>query len=136
MEDNKGNNIFLDAEGEFDLSKIKKHMEKYKILDRVISEEELPINGFDLTVSLSNELKDFGLSKDFNKIGWTVQYLGSIKITDKDGKIIDMTGEVGYIVGESNNRIIIQTNNGFFGWINPEDYKIINVVRNNSTKLN
>jgi hypothetical protein len=136
MEDDKGNNIFLNDEGEVDLTQLKKHMEKYKILDRALTNEELPVYNFDLTSSLSNDLKDFGLSKEFDKIGWAVQYLGNIKVKDKDGKIIDMTGTMGYIVGESNKRIVIQTNDGFFGWINPEEYKIINVVVNKSTRLN
>jgi hypothetical protein len=135
MGDEKGNNIFLDDD-EPNWDQLKKHMEKYKVFDRVICQEELPLNRFDLMLSLSNELKDFGLSKDFNKVGWAVKYIGNTKLTDKDGKVTDMSGEMGYIVGESNSRVIIQTDHGFFGWVNPEDYEIINLVHNYSTKLN
>jgi hypothetical protein len=137
MEDKKGNNIFLDDDdNEVNLEQLKKYMEKYKISDRAIYEEELPTNRFDLTVSLSNDLKEFGVSKQFDKIGWAVKYIGDVKITDKDGNIIDMSGKLGYVVSESNDRVVIHTNDGYFGWVNPNEYEIINLVHNKSTKLN
>src|SRR5882672_4333462 len=95
---------------EIDFSDLYKKLEKYKLTDRQLSEEELPKLGlFDLYASLSDDLTVFGLMKDFSKSGWAVKYTGNVKVKNQDGIETDMKGTLGYIMAESNNRIIIQT---------------------------
>lgn len=134
MTDNNSNKITEEAE--FDWDALNLRLEKYKVLDRQIYDEELPSSdNFDVYASISDSLLAFGISKDFSKSGWAVRYIGNIKITYPDGNIVDMSNTVGYIVAESNGRILMQTGIGYFGWLNPEDYVLINYVDNTSGTL-
>jgi len=136
MSDDLRNNI-SNNDTEIDIDDLYARLEKYKVTDRVMYQEELPkIGGFDLYASLTTDVSDFGLAKDFTKAGWAVRYTGNVKVTHKDGTQTDMTGQLGFVAAESNGRIILQTDLGYFGWLNPDDYEIINFIENFSNKMN
>jgi hypothetical protein len=139
MTDETRNNISIYDEEveEISLEQLQAQLEKYKITDRKLTDEELPQNGaFDLYASISLDPKVFGLAKDFSKSGLAARYLGNVIIESDDGRGTNMYGALGFIVAESNGRIILETDYGYFGWLNPEDYEIINLVASNSTAIN
>ena len=77
--------------GDDGMQNLKDSCEKFIIRDRLLTDNELPIVGFDISNSLAINLEDFGASTSFDDIGRFVRYVGNAKIIDSDGKKIKMS---------------------------------------------
>lgn len=126
--------LFEDVIEEFTLDAFKEKMApivaKLQVKDRVLNEEEMPASGaFDIVESLSSSLKDFGVSNQVDRLGQVVLYTGNTVIKDKlNIRETNMKNSIGVIVAQYSGRVVLMTDHGFFGWINPEDCKIVNYV--------
>ena len=104
--------------------------------DRVISEQELPLRGFDLQRTVAVSLEEFGEAPITSDLGNYVRFIGEAVIEYSSGESVDMSGIVGRIVSKAHDRIIMLTDKGFFGWINPNEYEKLTVIENRVNYVN
>lgn len=116
------------------LSESEEFFKRLKVTDRVIKDVELPIYGFDIKSSLSQNITDFGATATYVGIGEYVRYIGTAQI-QSNGVNIDMTGMVGQIVLRANDRVVIMTEKGYFGWLDPEEFVHIETISISECKL-
>ena len=107
--------------------RLEPQMKKYRLKDRLLTPEELPVGGFDVTESLSNDLRDYGIPTELTKLGTVVVYSGNATIT-VGNTTINMNNCAGEIAGQANGRIVILTQYGYFGWLTPEQYRTVNFI--------
>lgn len=107
---------------------------RLSVTDRVIKDVELPIYGFDIKTSLSQNITDFGTTATYSGIGEYVRYVGHAEI-QSNGVKVDMTGIVGQVILKANDRVVIATEKGYFGWLEPSEYMHIEVISSSGSIL-
>ena len=101
-------------------------IKKLSIKDRLMTDIELPISGFDMTSCLSNNLTDFGISNQMDQLGQVVLYTGNLEIDSfVTGQKIKLKNTLGVVAAQANGRIVMLTDYGFFGWLYPDEYNAI-----------
>jgi len=93
--------------------------------------EQMGLIPFDVVCILSTEASLFGYMGEGELIGKYAQYIGA-PLKQDDNTEVDLSGHVGFIVGHSHDRIVLDIvldpeEESYLGWLNPEDYKIIHM---------
>lgn len=105
-------------------------LEEQTYFGTLVRENLIP---FDITCSLSKDVFDFGyLGMDPN-IGKSAKFIG--KPLTKRKKIVVPSNCVGIVVGDDHKRIVLHTEYGFLGWLNPDEYVIIDHIHETVSKL-
>lgn len=87
---------------------------------------------FDVQCSYSDSILTYGPLGEGEHIGKFAQCLVKQKFEefDENGESIlsvDIHRIVGYIVGHKNDRIVIDLDDAYLGWLTPDEYQIVNV---------
>ena len=112
-----------------------------KTTDRAMLDVEFTKFGLFCIEELSDKVSDFGIGLDEARIGQFVQFTGfkTIKIIDvltNQIKNIEMNGVIGSIMMGTNKCVVISTEHGFFGWVDLNKCRLLNVVPTNYQYLN
>jgi hypothetical protein len=99
-------------------------VEKRNYYNQLIAMDIIP---FDISCSLSQDPTAFGFMGSGERISKIAQFTGKPL---KDGKrTVLPTGIIGEVVGDEHGRIVIKTELGYLGWVNPEEYRILEISK-------
>lgn len=84
---------------------------------------------FDVQCSLSDSLLDFGILGNGKYIGEYAIFRGPVLTDHETGDKLKLAGKAGLVVGHLFGRIIIDSDQGFLGWLNPDEFEIIDRSR-------
>ena len=96
----------------------------------------MPKHVFDVRNSLAPDLEEFGATTSIEGIGDYVKFTGDAVIPNGEEPPIDMKGIIGQIAARANDRIVISTDKGYFGWVEPTDYKKVFVIETHLNYVN
>ena len=96
--------------------------ERRNYYDKLVAANIIP---FDINCSLAQDILAFGYMGNGKNISKLAQFTGEpLKI----GKhVVVPTGIIGEVVGDDHRRIVLKTELGYLGWIDPEEFRILNV---------
>lgn len=98
------------------------HMEKMRLL---VQNDVIP---FDIVRKVTKNLQLFGVMGHSKNGGKVVRYVGP-ELFDNDGNSLELKGIVGHLFSEMCGRIVMKLEEEYyFGWLDSEDYEILQVI--------
>ncbi len=96
--------------------------ERRNYYDMLIAANVIP---FDISCSLSSDIIAFGYMGKGKNISKIAQFTGDpLKMGNQ---VIVPSGIIGEVVGDYHGRIVIKTELGYLGWIDPSEYRILDI---------